>query len=101
MTPLNPGDLLVIGPACSVQFTGDRILRVRLVSIGVVDPYHDWLWLTGYVLDVKGNAIAKRELYVQRAGIVVEQRRPPLAPRSSARTTPAQPRARTARVRAS
>ncbi|MET7376458.1 hypothetical protein [Micromonospora arida] len=76
MTALNSGDVVLIGSACSVQFSGERALRLRLASVGTVDPYDGWLWLTGYVLDAKGRATDKREVYVQRAGIVVEQRRP-------------------------
>ncbi|MEU8011164.1 hypothetical protein [Micromonospora parva] len=76
MTAFNSGDVVLIGSACSVQFGGERALRIRLVSVGSVDPYHGWVWLTGYVLDAKDAASSKREVYVQRAGIAVEQRRP-------------------------
>ncbi|WP_422736556.1 hypothetical protein ACN263_23890 [Micromonospora sp. WMMD729] len=69
MTAFEAGDLVLIGPECSVQFSGDRALRVRLVSIGAADPYHGWVWLTGYVLDAKGMATDKREVYVRSAGI--------------------------------
>ncbi|MGW0217417.1 hypothetical protein ACWDXH_23795 [Micromonospora chokoriensis] len=78
VTALNAGAVVLIGSACSVQFSGGRVLRIRLVSIGDVDPYHDWVWLTGYVLDAKDAATDRREVYVKRAGIVVEQRRPRL-----------------------
>ncbi|MEV4763776.1 hypothetical protein AB0J89_14220 [Micromonospora chokoriensis] len=78
MTALNAGDVVLIGSACSVQFSGERALRIRLVSIGDVDPYHGWVWMTGYVLDAKGAATDRREVYVKREGIVVEQRRPRL-----------------------
>ncbi|MFY1617321.1 hypothetical protein [Micromonospora sp. WMMD736] len=69
MTAFKAGDVVLIGPECSVQFGGDRALRVRLVSIGASDPYHGWVWLTGYVLDAKGMATDKREVYVRSAGI--------------------------------
>ncbi|MDG9676317.1 hypothetical protein [Micromonospora sp. DH14] len=82
----NIGDLLLIGSACSPQFTGDRGLRLRLVSVGEVDPYNGWMWLTGYVLDPQGNATDKREVYVQRAGIGVADRAP--APRLVGRLLP-------------
>ncbi|MET8086957.1 hypothetical protein [Micromonospora sp. NPDC005237] len=71
MTELKPGDLLLIGAACSVQFSGDRELRLRLVSVDARPTYHGWVWLTGYVLDDRGLAVDKRELYVQRAGLRV------------------------------
>lgn len=62
---------MFVGPACSVQFTGDRALLMRLVSLGEVDPYNGWTWLTGYVLDARGLAREKRELYVMKAGLRV------------------------------
>ncbi|GAA2182428.1 hypothetical protein [Micromonospora lupini] len=99
MNALNPGDLLLIGPACSPQFTGDRALRLRLVSAGEIDPYSGWMWLTGYVLDVRGDATAKRELYVQRAGIVVERRAPaPTLVPEAVRRASHQTRPRTGRL---
>ncbi|MDG4809494.1 hypothetical protein O7634_22330 [Micromonospora sp. WMMD1120] len=77
MTALRPGDVVLVGSACSVQFGGDRELRLRVVSVGEVDPYTGWLWITGYVLDARGLAKAKRELYVLRAGLRVQRRTAP------------------------
>jgi hypothetical protein len=77
MTTLRPGDVVLIGAACSVQFAGDRALRLRVVSVGEVDPYNGWLWITGYVLDARGLARAKRELYVLRSGLRVQRRTAP------------------------
>ena len=68
---MKTGDVVFIGPDCSVQFTGDRALIMRLRSIGEVDPYNGWVWVAGYVLDARGLATAKRELYVIRAGLRV------------------------------
>ncbi|MEU7608033.1 hypothetical protein [Micromonospora sp. NPDC049204] len=44
------------------------------MSVGETDPYNDWIWLTGYVLDAKGLATAKRDLYVLGAGLRVQRR---------------------------
>ncbi|MCX5117174.1 hypothetical protein OG992_08270 [Micromonospora sp. NBC_00362] len=74
---MKAGDVVLIGAACSVQFSGDRALMLRLVSIGETDPYNDWIWITGYVLDTKGLATAKRELYVLRAGLRIRRRTAP------------------------
>ncbi|MEK8109491.1 hypothetical protein NKG94_42855 [Micromonospora sp. M12] len=68
MTDLKPGVLLLIGEACSVQFAGDRAVRLRLVSVDPRPTYHGWVWLTGYVLNGKGVAVDKREVFVQRTG---------------------------------
>ncbi|MEU8082936.1 hypothetical protein AB0B57_04885 [Micromonospora sp. NPDC049101] len=70
---MKAGDVVLIGAACSVQFSGDRALMLRLVSVGETDPYNDWIWVTGYVLDAKGLATTRRELYVLRAGLVVQR----------------------------
>ena len=54
-----------------MQFAGDRALRLRLVSVDPRPTYHGWVWLTGYVLNDKGLAVDKREVFVQqgRAGL--------------------------------
>ncbi|MEU7585544.1 hypothetical protein AB0A95_04505 [Micromonospora sp. NPDC049230] len=49
MAAVKAGDVVFVGPDCSVQFTGDRALLMRVVSIGEDDPYNDWVWITGYV----------------------------------------------------
>ncbi|WP_330466949.1 hypothetical protein [Micromonospora zamorensis] len=65
----SPGDLLVIDGGASVQFAGDRALTLRVVSVCDWPTYEGWVWLTGYVINRRGNAIAKREIFVQRAGL--------------------------------
>ncbi|WP_329009469.1 hypothetical protein OG271_25045 [Micromonospora rifamycinica] len=64
-----PGDLLVVDRAASVQFAGERALRLRVVSVCDRPTYDGWLWLTGYVLDRRGEATAKREVFAQLAGL--------------------------------
>nr|WTA66659.1 hypothetical protein OHB51_30055 [Micromonospora sp. NBC_00855] len=92
MSALSSGDVVLIESACSVQFSGERALRLRLTAVGSVDPYDGWVWLTGYVLNAKGMATDKREVYVQRAGIAIEKRQPGLPPSgrsvAQARTSP-------------
>ncbi|MGW0217038.1 hypothetical protein ACWDXH_21875 [Micromonospora chokoriensis] len=80
MTDLKPGDLLLIGEACSVQFADDRALRLRLVSVDPRPTYQGWVWLTGYVLNDKGLAVDKREVFVQQAGLRVLPAAPALTP---------------------
>ncbi|WP_307847050.1 hypothetical protein [Micromonospora sp. D93] len=88
---MKPGDVVLIGAACSVQFAGDRALLLRLVSVAETDRYNGWVWITGYVFDAKGLATAKRELYVLRAGVVIQRRTAPAG---------VQPRRSSSRVRA-
>ncbi|MFJ8834322.1 hypothetical protein [Micromonospora aurantiaca] len=64
-----PGDLLRIDGRASVQFGGDRALTFRVVSVGPEVPHTGWIWLTGYVLNRRGTATAKREIFVQFAGL--------------------------------
>ncbi|MGC5286582.1 hypothetical protein [Micromonospora sp. DT231] len=69
MAVVKAGDVVFVGPDCSVQFTGDRALLMRVMSIGEDDPYNGWVWIAGYVLDARGMATAKRELYVIESGL--------------------------------
>ncbi|MCZ7422253.1 MULTISPECIES: hypothetical protein [unclassified Micromonospora] len=64
-----PGDLLRIDGHASVQFAGGRALTLRVVSVSDRHAYDGWIWLTGYVIDRRGDATAKRELYVRLAGL--------------------------------
>ncbi|MBB5114471.1 hypothetical protein FHU28_004310 [Micromonospora echinospora] len=64
-----PGDLLRVDGRASVQFGGDRALTFRVVSVGPEVPHTGWIWLTGYVLNRRGTATVKREIFVQRAGL--------------------------------
>ncbi|MEV4711549.1 hypothetical protein [Micromonospora sp. NPDC049374] len=84
-----PGDLLRVDGRASVQFAGGRALTLRVVSTSDRHAYDGWIWLTGYVIDRRGNATAKRELYVRLAGL-----RP--ATSATARPRPARPVARSA-----
>ncbi|WP_255509828.1 hypothetical protein [Micromonospora sp. AP08] len=64
-----PGDLLRIDGRASVQFAGDRALTFRVVSVCPKPTYTGWVWLTGYVIDRRGQAIDRREIFVQLAGL--------------------------------
>ncbi|MGN9811526.1 hypothetical protein ACTMSW_19490 [Micromonospora sp. BQ11] len=82
----SPGDLLTIDGRASVQFAGGRALTFRVVSVSDQPTYHGWIWLTGYVLNRRGQATAKREVYVQLAGLHPATSTP--APRRSRATRP-------------
>ncbi|MFF5054881.1 hypothetical protein ACFY1S_17045 [Micromonospora sp. NPDC000663] len=87
--PPCPGDLLVIDGRASVQFAGDRALTFRVVCVSDQPTYQGWVWLTGYVLNRRGDATAKREVFVQLAGL-----RPavPVTPTQAGRRRPARAR---------
>lgn len=61
------GDLLHITRAASVQFINPIDFRV----IRCLDrpTYHGWVWLDGYQLNAARDAIARREIFVQIAGL--------------------------------
>jgi hypothetical protein len=67
----SPGDLLIIDDRASVQFAGGRALTFRVVSVSDQPTYQGWIWLTGYVLNRRGEATARREVYVQLAGLAL------------------------------
>lgn len=71
-----PGDELWIGREASVQFAGQPRFVFRVISVCPKPTYHGWVWLTGYQLDTRGNAVAKREIFVQLAGLRRAVRRP-------------------------
>ncbi|MFU8871717.1 hypothetical protein [Micromonospora sp. SL4-19] len=52
-----------------MRFAGDRALTIRVVSVCDRPTYAGWVWLTGYVIKRRGNATARREIYVQLAGL--------------------------------
>ncbi|MDM4722124.1 hypothetical protein QTQ03_21960 [Micromonospora sp. WMMA1363] len=64
-----PGDVLLVGSDASVQFSGERSLIFRVIKVCDRATYHGWVWLLGYALDRAGNAVDRREIYVQRAGL--------------------------------
>jgi hypothetical protein len=64
-----PGDVLHVGNDASVQFSGDRSLLFRVIKVCDRPTYEGWVWLTGYAIDRAGNAVDRREIYVQRAGL--------------------------------
>ncbi|MFI2650167.1 hypothetical protein [Micromonospora fulviviridis] len=66
--PPKPGDELWIGREASVQFAGQRFV-FRVISVCPKPTYPGWAWITGYVLDNRGNAVDRREIFVQLAGL--------------------------------
>ncbi|MER7164751.1 hypothetical protein ABT336_01560 [Micromonospora sp. NPDC000207] len=63
-----PGDVVRVGRAASVQFRRPLTFRViRVIEEWLT--YQGWVWLHGYALDRRGNAVAKRDLFVRPAGL--------------------------------
>ncbi|MEV6520282.1 hypothetical protein AB0M37_31295 [Micromonospora chalcea] len=67
VTAPRSGDLLYVTRSASVQFTNPIFFRViRVLSWRT---YDGWLWLEGYQLNIKGDAVARRSIFVQQAGL--------------------------------
>lgn len=61
------GDVLLVGPAASVQFRPPILFR--LIRVLNRSTYDGWVWLDGYELGESGDAIERREIFVQVAGL--------------------------------
>ncbi|MGX7676786.1 hypothetical protein [Plantactinospora sp. DSM 117369] len=55
----------------SVQFAGSRALIFRVVQVDPKPTYYGWAWITGYVLDQSGEAVDRRDIFVQPAGLQI------------------------------
>ncbi|WP_329110718.1 hypothetical protein OG792_16950 [Micromonospora sp. NBC_01699] len=90
-----PGDVLGVGAAASVQLRGDSGIAFRVTVVSKQLTYDGWVWLTGYVLDNKGEATVKRELFVQFDGLRLlarpHRQAPPTAQRGAAMLAPNKP----------
>lgn len=64
------GDLVRVTGRASVQFAGTRALMFRVLAVDRKPTYYQWAWITGYVLDQAGEAVERREIFVQPAGLV-------------------------------
>ncbi|MFI6784256.1 hypothetical protein [Micromonospora sp. NPDC050276] len=72
---VKPGDVLHLTRAASVQFL--RPIFVRVIGLPDWVTYDGWLWIEGYELGPKGEAVVRRSLFVQKAGLIW---RDPLTP---------------------
>ncbi|WP_204035651.1 hypothetical protein [Micromonospora qiuiae] len=63
------GELLRVGREASVQFRRPILFRVIRVLDWSRSTYHGWLWLDGYQINDKGDAVARRSIFVQQAGL--------------------------------
>ncbi len=61
------GEVLRVTRAASVQFRKPMMFRVIRVLDGTT--YDGWAWLEGYQLNSAGDAVEKREIFVQLNGL--------------------------------
>lgn len=97
-TPTRPcsGDVYAIGRAASVQFTQNPIL-FRVIRVETKDTYVGWVWLDGYEINTAGDAVERRSIFVQLAGLRLVsvpgrmQSSRPVTPDRNQRQLPARP----------
>ncbi|HKS99741.1 MAG TPA: hypothetical protein VJT31_09455 [Rugosimonospora sp.] len=66
----NPGDVVHLDSAASVQFAGGRALTAEVIGVSHVSRYRDWVWLEVLVLHPPAPAgETVREVFVQRAAV--------------------------------
>ncbi|MGW0502327.1 hypothetical protein [Micromonospora sp. NPDC003241] len=71
------GDLLLIGPQASVQFRRPILFRVIRVFL-TWTTYDGWIWLEGCQIDMRGEAVTRRAVFVQTAGLCSAPTRLPI-----------------------
>lgn len=64
------GDLIKLTATASVQFGGSCAIALRVIRVDRRPTYAGWVWLIGYSVDDQGNAIERREVFVQIAGLI-------------------------------
>ncbi|KAB1158769.1 hypothetical protein F6X68_10310 [Micromonospora sp. AMSO12t] len=81
---MKAGDVLHLTRAASPQFA--RPIFFRLIKVRAeLHTYDGWTWIDGYQLDEKGDAIARRELFVLKAGVRAQLPPPRTRPKVPAR----------------
>ncbi len=64
------GDVLWLDEAASVQFAGRSAVALRVIRVhNERTTYDGWVWIDGYALDNRGEAIERREVFVRLAGL--------------------------------
>lgn len=81
-TSPQPGDVVYVGPRASVQFAAQSAITVRVIHVNQGLTYDGWCWLDGYQLDANGDAVERREIFVQTAGLVRVSPSPRPVPRN-------------------
>jgi hypothetical protein len=75
------GDVLHLGRKASVQFNHPILFRV--IRVHDWTTYDGWVWLDGYQLNIAGDAVERRTVFVQIAGLRWIPRHPTRAPATS------------------
>ncbi len=63
------GDILHLTGEASVQFGGAREIWFRVIRVMDVTCTWGWVWLEGFELNPQGDALLRREVFVQVGGL--------------------------------
>lgn len=63
------GDTVMLDGEASLQFAGNRAIKLIVAALDQRPTYDGWAWIRGYVLNSKGLAVAQREVFVLLAGV--------------------------------
>lgn len=65
------GDIVWVDKNASVQFVAHPILFrvIRVLDEETRNTYTGWAWLDGYQLGPTGDAVERREIFIQPAGL--------------------------------
>jgi hypothetical protein len=84
--PPQPGDVVFVGRPASVQFGGDAAFHFRVIGVDERPTYGGWVWLEGYQLDSRGDAVQRRSVFVCVSGLMpCQQTRLTVRPRPTVR----------------
>ena len=61
------GDVIHVTKAASDQFAAPMLFRV--IRVHDWPTYDGWVWLDGYELNSTGDAVERRSIFVQAAGL--------------------------------
>lgn len=61
------GDIVHVTREASVQFC--KPIMFRVIRIHDWATYDGWMWLDGYQLNSSGDAVERRSIFVQEAGL--------------------------------
>lgn len=73
------GDVLHVTREASVQFA--QPIYFRVIRVHDWPTYHGWVWLDGYQLNAVGEAVSRRSIFVQVAGLRAMRTPPARRPR--------------------
>lgn len=80
------GDVLHVTRAASVQFAEPLLFRV--IRVHDWPTYDGWVWLDGYELNMAGEAVERRSIFVQVNGLRQVGTAPDVRTRNSRRLSP-------------